>query len=110
IDGVEVGRDDSAPYEIETDPSLALGEHTVEVVAIDAAGERSVETLSVTVDPDAQPPASGITHPQTPLEDILGGCRVGGGAGGGGTGLLLAMAGLLACRRRVDSRRCPIAK
>jgi MYXO-CTERM domain-containing protein len=105
IDGVEIGRDKKAPYEIETDPGLALGEHTVEVVAIDEAGKRTVETLSVTVDPDAESPASGVAHPETPLEDILGGCRVGSGDGGAGAWLLLALATLLARRRRRGAAR-----
>ena len=100
IDGVEIGRDRTSPYEIETDPGLALGEHTIEVIAIDAAGKRAVETLSVTVDPDAEPPATGVAHPETPLEDILGGCRIGSGDGGAGAWWLLALAALLVRRRR----------
>jgi Zn-dependent metalloprotease len=52
IDGVVAGSDESAPYELTTDPALALGPHTLTATAFDGVNQGTA-TITITIgEPD----------------------------------------------------------
>ena len=107
VDGVRVATAVGAPFAFATPAELADGVHTLEVVAVDDGGASASHAITVTVarqhkDVDDEAAAD-------PVGQALG-CAAGGGRGGAGAALLIAVAGLLArpstrARRLVPRRR-----
>lgn len=100
VDGALVATDTSAPYQFDAPDSLVDGDHEVQVVAFDAAGE-STTTINVQVQAGADPidPPTGGGGGSTDPQTITGGCSSSGHPAG--VGLLgLALIGLIRRRRR----------
>jgi len=106
IDGVLVDTATTAPFVFQV-TGLALGAHTLEVLATDEGGGTSTATVSITVanggqtgeEPDPTNPANpDPSNPNAGPNDVVGGCF----AGGSSTGLVmvLALGGLVIRRRR----------
>jgi hypothetical protein len=54
LDGKVLAARTSAPYELVTDPTLASGEHTIVVEALDADGNTAMQQRTITVAPIAR--------------------------------------------------------
>jgi hypothetical protein len=93
IDGALVATTDSEPFAFTTSRALAEGAHTIELRAIDAGGAVGSESRTVTV----ARPAPALSPSPVDEAPPAGGCAAGGG---GGPGLAIAIAGLVAARRR----------
>lgn len=91
IDGIELEARTEGPFTFQV-TGLALGEHVVELVALDAAQLETTSTIQITVVEAGGP--QDPADPGTPGE-LGGGCSAGGGA----TGWLVMLA-LVALRRR----------
>ena len=104
VDGDVTGTDTTAPYSFGTDSSLGVGAHEVSVRAVDAAGNDSIETINVTLDPDADPTepsqAGGGDGSQ-----LVGGCSA-SQRDSGMLAMLLCAASLIVISSRRRRRAC----
>jgi MYXO-CTERM domain-containing protein len=97
IDGVTLGMDESAPFGFDVEGAPA-GTHTIEVIAHDASGQTTTDTITVTVRGSGGGIDPGNVPPPPPVFSDEGGCAAGGGGGGAALGAVLLA--LLAARRR----------
>jgi uncharacterized protein (TIGR03382 family) len=101
IDGNLSDTKTAAPYSFATDGSLAAGQHQIQTVAYDNAGNSTPTSINVTVqpgapNPDPNPnPGNGAQNPS----DLVGGCST-GGSSAGSLFLALALGGLVIRRRK----------
>jgi poly(hydroxyalkanoate) depolymerase family esterase len=109
VDGVTVGSDDAAPYQITWSASSAGdGDHRLTATAWDAAGNQGVDDdTTVTVEGAGPGGGGGDDEPGGPDNELpgCGGLDAGGGAGSGGAVVLLLAALLVRTSRRSRSRR-----
>jgi uncharacterized protein (TIGR03382 family) len=107
IDGALKDTLTAAPFTFHV-ASLAIGAHTLEITATDGAGQKSTQTIHVTVAQNGGGGNGGGTGTGTGEgegfddQNVYGGCdATGGGAGAGGIMALIAFASLVRRRRAI---------
>ncbi len=100
VDGTLKGTLTAAPFTFQVS-GLALGAHTLDIVATDATGQTSTRTVAITVTANGGGNGTGGGNGSGGTnglgDDVTGGCNSGGGSGG--LILVLGFAGLVRRRR-----------